>query len=139
MLLLRYEYPELVLDIECGGGTYVRSLGRDLAEAVGTAAIMSALVRTAIGPWTVAEAIDPRSLTAADWDAQIEPLVKAVVGLPKRELSPAEVSRVRQGLTIPDGGAESDSEVAAVDCRGRLVSLLVRRGPSEWGPSKNFA
>ena len=27
-----YEYPELVLDVECGSGTYIRSLGRDLAE-----------------------------------------------------------------------------------------------------------
>ena len=139
LAVARYEYPEFVLDIECSGGTYVRSLGRDLAEALGTAAVMSALVRTAIGPWTVADAIDPRSLTAADWNAQIEPLVKAVAGLPRRELSPAEVLRVRQGLTIPRGESEINGEIAAVDSSGQLVSLLVRRGPSEWGPSKNFA
>ena len=36
--VLRYEYPELELAIECGSGTYVRSLGRDLAAALGTAA-----------------------------------------------------------------------------------------------------
>ena len=47
--ILRYEYPELELAIECGSGTYVRSLGRDLAASLGTAAVMSALVRTAIG------------------------------------------------------------------------------------------
>ena len=39
------------LEIDCGSGTYVRSLGRDLAELAGTAAVMSALVRTAIGPF----------------------------------------------------------------------------------------
>ena len=39
----KYRYPELVLEIDCGGGTYVRSLGRDLAESLGTAAVMSAL------------------------------------------------------------------------------------------------
>ena len=42
-----YQYPELVLEVECGSGTYIRSLGRDLAESLGTAAVMSALVRTA--------------------------------------------------------------------------------------------
>ena len=42
----RYQYPELVLNVECGGGTYIRSLGRDLAESLGTAAVMSALTRT---------------------------------------------------------------------------------------------
>ncbi len=139
LAVARYEYPELVLEIECGGGTYVRSLGRDLAEALGTAAVMSALARTAIGPWTIADAIDPERLTAADWSAHIEPLLKAVGGLPKRELSSEEVSRVRKGLTIPNSGPATDSEVAAVDCRGQLVCLLIRRGPSEWGPSKNFA
>ena len=55
-----YQYPELVLEIDCSGGTYVRSLGRDLAESLGTAAVMSALVRTAIGRFLVREAVDPR-------------------------------------------------------------------------------
>ena len=41
-----YQYPELVMEVECGSGTYIRSLGRDLAESLGTAAVMSALVRT---------------------------------------------------------------------------------------------
>ena len=77
----RYEYPELVLEIECGGGTYVRSLGRDLAESLGTAAVMSALVRTAIGPWTLDTAVDPRTLTAANWQSHLDPLRKALAAL----------------------------------------------------------
>ena len=55
--LLRYEYPELDLDIECGSGTYIRALGRDLGAALGTAAVMSALERTAIGQFHVEQAI----------------------------------------------------------------------------------
>ena len=58
---MSYQYPELVLDVECGSGTYIRSLGRDLAESLGTAAVMSALVRTAIGGFRVEEAVDPRA------------------------------------------------------------------------------
>ena len=54
-----YDYPELHVQIECGSGTYVRSLGRDLAESLGTAAVMSRLTRTAIGGFRVEEAIDP--------------------------------------------------------------------------------
>ena len=61
-----YEYPELVLAVECGSGTYVRSLGRDLAETLGTAAVMSALVRTSIGSHRLEEApprgANPRQL-----------------------------------------------------------------------------
>jgi tRNA pseudouridine55 synthase len=138
LAVAHYEYPEFVLEIECSGGTYVRSLGRDLAESLGTAAVMSALVRTAIGPWTVADAIDPRGLTTTDCSSHLDPLLKALASMPKRELSPTETSRVRQGLTISDMASDADGEVAAIDDQGQLVSILVRRGPSEWGPSKNF-
>jgi tRNA pseudouridine55 synthase len=134
----RYDYPELVLDIQCGSGTYVRSLGRDLAESLGTAAVMSALVRTAIGPWTLETAVDPRTLTAADWRARLDPLRMALSALPVHELTLAEVSRVRQGLSIPVTVAADGPEMAAVDSHGRLVAILVPRGPGLWGPTKNF-
>src|SRR5262249_44412103 len=49
----RYAYPELEVEIECGSGTYVRALGRDIAASLGTAAVMATLERTAIGPFCV--------------------------------------------------------------------------------------
>jgi tRNA pseudouridine55 synthase len=134
----RYDYPELVLEIECGGGTYVRSLGRDLAESLGTAAVMSALVRTAIGPWTIDTAIDPRTLAATDWRAHLDPLGKALSALPTRELTAAEVTRVRQGLFISVAAAPQSREIAAVDRLGRIVAILVPRSPEQWGATKNF-
>ncbi len=134
----RYEYPELVLEIECSGGTYVRSLGRDLAESLGTAAVMSALVRTTIGPWSVETAADPRTLTAENWQARLDPLRKAVSTLPVRELTSAEDARVRRGLYIPVTAAVEGQEIAAVDSNGQLVAILVPRGPELWGSMKNF-
>ena len=134
----RYEYPELVLEIECSGGTYVRSLGRDLAESLGTAAVMSALVRTTIGPWSVETAADPRTLTAENWQARLDPLRKAVSALPVRELTSAEDARVRRGLYIPVTAAVEGQEIAAVDSNGQLVAILVPRGPELWGATKNF-
>ena len=134
----RYDYPELVLEIECSGGTYIRSLGRDLAGSLGTAAVMSALVRTAIGPWTLDSAVDPRTLTDADWQARLDPLRKALSALSVRELTSAERARVRRGLFIPLTAAAQEQEIAAVDAGGRLVAILVPRGPGQWGPAKNF-
>jgi len=52
------------------------SLGRDLAESLGTAAVMSALERTAIGPFTVAEACDPRELTADTLPQHLLPAIR---------------------------------------------------------------
>src|SRR5205814_8265605 len=49
--LVRYEYPELELRVQCGSGTYVRSLGRDLAQSLATGAVMSKLRRLGLGPF----------------------------------------------------------------------------------------
>ena len=49
------------LEIRCGGGTYIRSLARDIAAALGTNAVMSALRRTKSGIFEIGDAI-PYSL-----------------------------------------------------------------------------
>ena len=43
--IVAYAYPELTLDIICGTGTYIRTLGIDLAKALGTVAVMTALTQ----------------------------------------------------------------------------------------------
>ncbi len=98
--VVTYQYPELVLDVQCGSGTYIRSLGRDLAESLGTGAVMSALRRTAIGKFQVADAVDPKQLTAENWSTFLQPALRAVEFLPRVTLSAAEVVRVRNGLAI---------------------------------------
>ena len=45
------------MEIVCGGGTYIRSIGRDLALVLGTNAVMSSLRRTKSGVFTVENAI----------------------------------------------------------------------------------
>ena len=49
--------PSFDLDIECGGGTYVRSLIRDIGYELGTVATMTSLVRTQQGPFTMKDAL----------------------------------------------------------------------------------
>jgi len=61
--ILAYEWPILALRITCGKGTYIRSLARDLGVALGTGGHLSALRRTAIGPYTIEMAITQDRLT----------------------------------------------------------------------------
>ncbi len=49
--LLRYDYPDLDLEVRCGRGTYIRSLARDIGSALGTAACCQTLTRLAVGPF----------------------------------------------------------------------------------------
>ena len=48
--------------IECGGGTYIRSIARDLGAALGTKCVMSALVRTKSAGFRIEDAVTPEEL-----------------------------------------------------------------------------
>ncbi|MEX0866385.1 MAG: tRNA pseudouridine(55) synthase TruB [Pirellulales bacterium] len=126
--ITRYEYPELELSIRCGSGTYVRSLGHDLAVASGTDAVMAALTRTAIGAFTLKEALAPEQLTAENLAGQLLPAIRAVDHLPQVALSDTEVAEIRQGKRIDRGPQPGDCEIAAVEATGELVALLESRG-----------
>jgi len=134
-----YAYPELTLVVECGSGTYIRSLGRDLAESLGTAAVMSALVRTSIGRFRVEEAIGPQALTRQNWTERLLPPLSAVEALPRVELSAEEIVRIGNGRTIPKQPLPPETkEFAAIDTAGRLVAILTPRGPGLLGPLRNL-
>ena len=60
--LFRYEYPMLELEIECGRGTYIRSLARDLGEMLGTGGYLIELRRTRIGDFTIEDAVTIETL-----------------------------------------------------------------------------
>lgn len=70
--------PVVSLLVQCGSGTYIRSLARDLGSAVGCPAHLAALVRLRVGPFTIAEAVDLRALEAIAeheaWDRVVWPI-----------------------------------------------------------------
>lgn len=51
-----YEWPRLTIEIECGKGTYIRSLARDLGGAMGCGGMLTALRRTMVGEFTIERA-----------------------------------------------------------------------------------
>lgn len=132
-----YAYPVLRLDIECSSGTYVRSLGRDLARALGTEAVMSALVRTAIGPFVLADAISPEGLTSESIAKQLHPAGAAVRHLPRIELDHGEVTELLHGRPIRRSGPAAAAETAAFDRSDDLVAILALRDGKLW-PTRVF-
>ncbi len=65
MDMLRFENPELALDVTCSKGTYIRSLARDLGEELQCGGYLKALRRTAIGEYTVDKAVTLDQIAAA--------------------------------------------------------------------------
>ena len=133
--VVAYEYPELVLDIECSAGTYIRSLGRDLAESLGSAAVMSALIRTAVGDFRIEHSVAPDVLKDGDWTDRILPPLLAVGNLPVLQFAEEELARIRSGQYVDlrrEGNETRASKVAgeaaAIDAAGRLAAIVVCDG-----------
>lgn len=114
---------QLDLVVECGSGTYIRSLAHDLGEALGCGAHVSALRRLWVSPF--------RDLAMAGLDdilAGSRPLLPTLAGLagwPTVQLDPDGWLDVRQGrsiaATVPGGGG---GPVAALSPAGSLAALL---------------
>lgn len=150
--VLRYEYPELEMMIECGSGTYVRSLGRDLAAELGTAAVMSALERTAIGQFRVEDGVTLEGLTAEVAIEKLQPPLEALGQLPRIDLSEGQLVELRHGRPITVAGlvhplAEASSpreeagerlEWVGVDAAGKLAAILFEKQPGWLWPVRNF-
>jgi len=96
------DYPELELAIACGSGTYIRSIARDLGDALGTGATLAVLVRTESSGFSLDD-----SLTLDDLGQQAEagefapvPPTAALRHLPEIILSPPQVKYWRNGRPL---------------------------------------
>jgi len=134
--LLRFHYPEVVLEIECGTGTYIRSIGRDLGERLGCGAVMCALERTAIGPFHVRDAFDPRALLDEPLSSLLLPATTALPGAPQIVVDETGLELVMDGRSVSlrktrarandaaSGAADAGSlSTAIVDQHGTLIAL----------------
>jgi len=121
--------------VGCGKGTYIRSLGRDLALALGTVGHLSALRRTAAGPFREEAAISLPKLEALGHIpallGALAPVVTALDDIPALALTEAQADRLRHGQSVlltrdaPPFGALVRAEVG-----NRLVALVRSDGVS---------
>jgi tRNA pseudouridine55 synthase len=125
--VLHYDWPDLELEIDCGGGTYIRSIVRDVGETLGCGGFVQSLVRTRTGPFTLAAAIEPTLLSSESICRYLRPALDAVAGVPRIALDAAQVEDVAQGrpLCTHDLGAVpfAAGQVALLDPGGNLIAL----------------
>jgi tRNA pseudouridine55 synthase len=97
---IEFDPPRLVLRVRCSKGTYVRSLGEDIGEALGTCAHLTALRRTASGRWRVDDAVSLDALTSPARTEHLMTLAELVSDLPRAELDAAQEARFRNGQSL---------------------------------------
>lgn len=135
--------PLLRLHVECGSGTYVRSLVRDLGELLGCGAHVAELRRLWIEPfreprmWTLAQLQALAEQGERALDACLLPLEAGLTGFQRIELTDEAVARFRMGQRL--GGVPGPvGEVAVFDACGRVVGLGELNGEQRLAPQRLF-
>jgi tRNA pseudouridine55 synthase len=121
------EFPRVQLLVECGSGTYIRSLAADLGEATGGCAHLAWLRRLQVGPFPVEEARTLEEIAESP-EKVLLPLVEAVRHLPRLDVDGETARGVAHGAVFPVtalSGADT-GPFAVVGPDGRLLALYER-------------
>jgi tRNA pseudouridine55 synthase len=116
--------------IECGGGTYIRSLARDLGRLTGSAAHLAALRRVRSGAFRVEDAVDVDTLRSGG--AALRPALDALPSLPRVVLASEDAERVLRGIAVTRTG--DAGRAALVDARSGALLAFAEAAGGTWQP-----
>lgn len=134
----------LRLAVTCGSGTYIRSLARDLGEALGCGGHISALRRTWVEPFAAPRMVTLDELQALAGqggepalDALLLPVEAGLAHLPAVALDPAQARRIAQGQPVSVAGPP-ETELNLTDLNGRSLGLGRRGEDGQVWPKRLF-
>jgi tRNA pseudouridine55 synthase len=117
---------DLDVRVECSTGTYVRALARDLGAALGVGGHLTALRRTRVGPYTLADA---RTLAELEDAFAFMPLDEAAArAFPRRDVDAEAARIVTHGGWLPATGDVGEAPVAIFGPDGTFLALVGERG-----------
>lgn len=123
--LIEYQFPILKLNIECGSGTYVRAIGRDIALGLGTQAIMTELTRTQVGPFYLSDCVDARGLyNRVEVQQKLQQPQRLVNDWHFVTLDEQQVIDLRNGVPLTLPQQVGRDRFAVVDANAELVGLM---------------
>ena len=113
--------------VACGKGTYIRSLARDLAVALGTVGHVSRLRRLSVGPFDESDAISLAFLEKLEHSAaafeHLKPVTSALDDIPALPVSAGEAAKLRHGQTLPALSPAAQARLAEVVSAGTGVAI----------------
>lgn len=132
LTLLKHGTERSSFEMACEKGTYVRSLARDLAQALGTRGHVTALRRTRVGGFAEADMLTLEAIEAAtDRDALLRPSAIALRHLPELRLGPEDAALLRNGnpVLLRGAGAPVELPAAWASLNGAVLAIgQVRAG-----------
>ena len=147
--ILACESPVVTLEIECGRGTYIRTLAEDLGLALGCGAHLKNLTRTACGGFSLSAAVTLTQLAAAFehgyWHEYLVATDGGLLHLPAVIVSKAGAELFGTGQDVPAADASTEASGLEGLCRvystsGRFLGLAEHDHAGEfWRPKKVLA
>jgi tRNA pseudouridine55 synthase len=134
LTLIHLAAEDLSLVVECSTGTYIRVLAEDIGTRLGCGAHLATLVRTAVGPYTLAQALTLPALKDAvrqgDWHCHVSALSTAVAAFPRLVVTSTAarslvhgIPPTRQGIARVIGSFETEETVAIFGLDGGLLAM----------------
>lgn len=151
LTLLKAEKDRAFFEVECGKGTYVRSLARDFGRDLGCYGHVSGLRRTFVAPFAeeamvplaelvALEEIEDRDERLAALDAFLMETSEALSALPQIRISDDQAHRIRMGNPIILRGRDAPvDELEAVALAGGKLVAIGEIGQGEFRPKRVFA
>ena len=146
--ILECATPNLVLDVECGKGTYMRSLAHDLGEAMGCGGYVASLERLSCGAFRAETAFTPDQLEEAGpgpmgWQKHLLPVDWILRDLKALSVGEHAERYLRHGQTVSlnNSGAEAGylEPYRAYSSDGRFLAVVrFERPTNSWKPVKVF-
>ncbi len=116
---------DLDVEVDCSSGTYIRALARDLGAALGVGGHLTALRRTAVGPFTLEHA-RPLEDLEADPELSLHIDEAARIAFPHRQISADEAEGISQGRWLEPIGRKDVYVV--IDPDDRPIALIREKG-----------
>lgn len=141
--MLGFDGLDAEIEVECGKGTYIRSIAHDLGEALGCGAHLAALARTGSGGFTLADASPPDVLTALAAAGRLDEAVlapdRAVEWQAAALFDGAHVGDVLAGRDVRIDASYALDLCRAYSVGGDFLGVLRRGDEGSWHPEKVLA
>lgn len=154
--LLDFAFPEFTLRVSCSTGTYMRSLGVDIARSLGTEAVMTRLQRTRVGPFSIDNSVSLETIESPEWDHRVLPATLGAHNMPQWCVDDSVMRRILDGQRLPfsdiagtgadwedvfgtDVASDIDVRGAVVDIKGVLRAIVERKEDGRWRCHKGIA
>lgn len=152
MELLRFRPPTIEIEVECGRGTYIRSIAHDLGIALGCGGHVSSLARTRVGPFDIESALDIASLRASLGDGTVlellQPADMGLAHLPaltvqiedEKDLRHGQAVEIEQTCLAPASAIVDGLQARAYAEDGSFIGVVRYDAEARcWRPKKIFS